>query len=140
MIDTRVFESGLGMMDRGLIADAWETMPLIQRAFPSRGDYVNHVIAQHEGLPTVQIAVRYHPMAGTQGGLVLLQQESPLVGTCLVIIHSYMGKSYRGNHRAQKELLKEALRVCRLNNIRWLVIPHMRDNGQQLIYKEVKHG
>lgn len=128
---------GLGMMTAGLISDAWHSMPLAQKAFPSRATYVRHVKAQHEGLETIQIAYRDNPLGAVQGGMVLLPQKSPIVGDCFVIIHNYLRADRRGSRRVAAALLREAMRVTRLNNCDWLVIPHMRGNVQHATFKEV---
>lgn len=124
------------MVTPQIVKDAYNTSPLIQKAWPSFEKYFTYIEFLHRSTPQVQLAVF---LEGTfVGGMNLAHTLDPQVGPAMTILHNYLMESHRGSRRLQAMLLRGAAEVCAEDEVKWLIIPHRRSVGVQMdIYKEI---
>lgn len=132
-------EGGTGLFTQRLADCAWIDSPLLRRAWVSPMEFWQHSRQFHGAIPQVQFAVSEGQKL--VGGIVLTRTVDGQVGDCLVVIHNFLMELYRGSVTLQRKLLRLALKECRDQGLRWLIITRqMPDGTQRITYKEVPNG
>jgi len=132
-------EGGTGLFTQRLAQAAWEDSKLLQTAWPEWFAFWRHSRRFHGAIPQVQFAVSEGQKL--VGGIVLTRTVDGQVGDCLVVIHNFLMEAHRGSVTLQRKLLRLALKECRDQGLRWLIITRqMPDGTQRITYKEVPNG